>query len=269
MTIRQDFLAYHRSIGRELKSSEERIRNLIGSSHWLTDGEHKESILRKVISDFAPEIYRVGTGFVCSPGEANGIQNNSGQLDILITSKENPTLYKSGELHFVTPDCANAIIEVKTKIANGQKLREVLTTLSNDIKLIRSNAGNASTCWAGLFIYSVGQLTDRNILEELQRVTNVDPLGVINCVAIGENKFVRYWERGHSSSNLGQDPIWHSYELHGLSHAYFVSNLISHLSPNLNDSSSEAWFPVSGSKEVHRSLYAKLAENEVRTFSQG
>ncbi|MEN8258710.1 MAG: DUF6602 domain-containing protein [Thermodesulfobacteriota bacterium] len=269
MPIQQDFLSYHKSIGRELKSSERRIRDLIGSSHWLTDGEHKESILRKVISDFAPEIYRIGTGFVCYPGVANGNQNNSGQLDILITSKMNPTLYKSGELHFVTPDCANAIIEVKTKVSNGEKLREVLSKLSNDIESIRNNSDNSTSCWAGLFIYNTGQLTDRNVLEMLQSVTNGDRMRVINCVAIGENKFVRFWEHGHSTSNLGQDPIWHSYDLRDLSHAYFVSNLISHLSPNFDDISSEAWFPVTGSKEIHRSLYAKLADNVAFEFQQG
>ena len=54
--IQQDFVGYHKSIGDVLKNSEKRVRNLIGSSHWLTDGEHKESILRKVITEFSPEI---------------------------------------------------------------------------------------------------------------------------------------------------------------------------------------------------------------------
>jgi hypothetical protein len=266
MSIQQDFLSYHKSIGQELKSSEKRIRDLIGSSHWLTDGEHKESILRKVISGFAPEIYKVGTGFVCYPGVADGNQNSSGQLDILITSKVNPTLYKSGELHFVTPDCANAIIEVKTKITNGEKLREVLTKLSNDIKSIRNNSENSLACWAGLFIYNIDRLTDGKVLEMLQSVTNGDPMGVVNCIAIGASKFVRFWEHGHSTSSLGNDPIWHSYNLKNLSHAYFVSNLISHLSPSFDDISTEAWFPVTGTKEIYRSLYAKLADNETLEF---
>ena len=128
---------------------------------------------------------------------------------------------------------------------------------------------NSLSCWAGLFIYDAGQLTDRNVLEMLQNVTNGDPMGVINCVAIGENKFVRFWKHGHSTSKLGKDPAWHSYDLKNLSHAYFVSNLISHISPNFDDISSEAWFPVTGSKEIHRSLYAKLAGNETIEFTQG
>lgn len=269
MAISQDFLAYHKSIGAELKSSETRIRNLIGSSHWATDGEHKESILRKVISDFAPEIYRVGTGFVCYPGEANGDQSNSGQIDILITSKANPTLFKSGELHIVTPDCASAIVEVKSRVANGESLRSVLLKLSNDIKSIRTHSGNPNNAWAGLFIYNSGSLRDNQVLEMLQEITNDDPLGVINCVSIGESVFIRYWENGHASSNLGEDPVWHSYNLNNLSHAYFVSNLVSHLSPNIDDTLSQAWFPVEGSKEVHRSRYAMLEQRESVEFDQG
>jgi len=269
MPISQDFLAYHKSIGEELKSSETRIRNLIGSSHWATDGEHKESILRKVISDFAPEIYRVGTGFVCYPGETNGEQNNSGQIDILITSKANPTLYKSGELHFVTPDCANAIVEVKTRVTNGAVLRSVLQKLSDDIKSIRTYSGNPNNVWAGLFIYNSGKLQDDQVLEMLQEITNDDPLAVVNCVSIGESIFLRYWESGHASSNLGEDPVWHSYNLNSLSQAYFISNLISHLSPNLDDSLSQAWFPVHGSKEIHRSRFAKLFERQSVEFEQG
>lgn len=269
MPISQDFLAYHKSIGEELKSSEKRIRNLIGSSHWATDGEHKESILRRVISDFAPEIYRVGTGFVCYPGETNGEQNNSGQIDILITSKANPTLYKSGELHFVTPDCANAIVEVKSRVANGSTLRGVLQKLSDDIKAIRTYSDNPNSAWAGLFIYNSGNLRDDQVLEMLQEITNDDPLAVINCVSIGESVFLRFWETGHETSNIGVDPVWHSYNLNSLSQAYFVSNLVSHLSPNLNDTLSQAWFPVEGSKEIHRSRYAKLAQRVSVPFGQG
>jgi len=259
MPIAQDFNSYHKSIGQELKLSENRIRSLIGGSHWQTDGEHKESILRKVISDFAPEIYRVGTGFVCYPGAAN-VRDNSGQLDILITSKANPTLYKSSDLHFVTPDCANAIIEVKTSVSNGQNLHDVLQKLSDNIKLISSNSETPLKCWAGLFIYNEGRLTDRSVLEKLQEVTSQDSERAINCISIGEGKFIRYWENGHSESGLNREPTWHSYNINDLSHAYFVSNLVSHLSPNFDEVATEAWFPIEGSKEVYKLLYGKLAE---------
>lgn len=259
MTIRQDFISYHKSIGDELKNSENRIRNLIGRSHWLTDGEHKESILRKVISDFAPEIFRIGSGFVCYPATSN----NSSQIDILITSKMSPTLYKNGELHFVTPDCANAIVEVKTKLNNGKNLTSVIHNLSQQVRLIRNSNPQ---CWAGLFIYESGNLTEEVVLSALQEVTSNDPLNAINCIAIGEHKFIRYWVNGHSENNLGQEPVWHAYDLSSLAQPYFISNLISHLSPSFSEDSAEAWFPIAETKEVHKTKYAMLSGYDVVNF---
>ncbi|MBL7017161.1 MAG: hypothetical protein ISR84_06345, partial [Kiritimatiellales bacterium] len=235
--------------------------NLIGRSHWLTDGEHKESILRKVISDFAPEVYRVGSGFVCYPSTGE----NSGQLDILITSKLHPTLYKSGELHFVTPECANAIVEVKTKLANGDNLDDAISKLAEQIANIRKTN---QSCWAGLFIYDSGNLSEENILDSLQRISGNDPLKAINCVALGENKLIRYWHNGHSTSGLPNAPIWHGYELRNLAHPYFISNLIQHISPGFSEETAEAWFPIIETKEVNRTHYALLGETRVQPFDR-
>lgn len=266
MPIQQDFFAYHKSIGEELKNSQARIRNLIGSSHWATDGAHKESILRKVITEFAPEVYRVGTGFVCLPNRINGEGSNSGQIDILITSKNNPTLYKSGELVFVTPDCVDAIVEVKSKVSNGSNLRYVLKKLSDDIKCVRENSGNTDRAWAGLFIYNADALRDEHVLEMLQEITENNPLGVINSVSIGESVFLRFWETGNPTNNENTSPVWHSYNIQNLSHAYFVSNLVSHLSPNFNNEVAQAWFPIEGTKELYRSRYAKLIDRKSHLF---
>lgn len=264
MPIQQDFLAYHKSIGQELKTSEKRITNLIGTAHWLTDGEHKESTLRKVITDFSPEIYRIGTGFVCYPNINE--KNNSGQIDILITSKANPTLYKSGELHFVTPECTNAIIEVKSQLQNGENLRNVLGKLSAKVKTIREKSNGESNCWAGLFVYNDGNVSTESTLKLLQEITANDTNAVINCVSIGEHMFIRFWESGHAESGIGNDPVWHSYSLNNLSSAYFISNLVAHLSTVFNNETAEAWFPIDGGKEIHKQQYAKLKEEQVHDF---
>jgi len=276
MAIEQNFLTYQKSIGEALKIEQNRIRDLIGSSHWLTDGEHKESILRKVLKNFLPEIYRVGTGFVCYPNIEEG-GDNSSQIDILITSKVFPTLYKSGELHFVTPECVNAIVEVKTKLTNGEKIEEVLQKLSNDIKKIRENLVEGQECWAGLFIYEQGSLRAEKVLKVLQEVANNDINGVINYVSIEKNIFIRFWENGHSSSGLASVPIWHSYYMKeedgkptNLSQPYFINNIVASLSPVLTQISSDALFPIrDGGKEKYKNLYIKLDETIVRRFDGG
>jgi len=265
MSIQQDFIAYHKSIGSELKNAQDRIRNLIGSSHWLTDGEHKENILRGIISDFSPEKYRIGTGFICYPGSEKEADKSSGQLDILITSKNQPTLYKSGDLHCITPKHASAIIEVKTKVKRGKKLTKIIKKLSSQIKRIRESSGNSGLCWAGLFIYDSGNLTDQDILKSLQEATSKDSNAVINCVSVGRSLFIRFWEHGHSSSSPEKEAMWHAYHLRNLSQAYFISNLIYHLSDEFDDVFSEAWFPEK-SKEPFKTSYAKLSGDGVKEF---
>jgi len=73
-------LAYHKSIALELDDSKNRVRNLIGSRHWLSDGEHKETLLRRLLRSHVPETVNVGSGFVYL-----GVDDSSHQLDILIS----------------------------------------------------------------------------------------------------------------------------------------------------------------------------------------
>lgn len=59
MNIEQNFIAYQQSITEELKVIKDRVRNLIGSKHWQSDGEHKAAVLRKVIIAHIAESFRV------------------------------------------------------------------------------------------------------------------------------------------------------------------------------------------------------------------
>jgi hypothetical protein len=266
MAIQQDLVAYHKSISSELKSTKSRIRQLIGSAHWQTDGEHKESILRKVIEDFAPESLRIGKGFVCYPNSELSDAKSSKQIDILITSKSKPTLYKDIDLHLVTADAVEAIVEVKTKLQVGESLESALASLSNNTRRIRENSRNQNSCWAGLFVYESGSVSHQSILEALQKIVNHDEKSAINCVAVGADLFVRFWLDGHPTSSPTREPMWHSYQLKDLAHSYFISNLIMHLSPNSPEETSSAWFPIPNSKESYKHSYAKLADDAIHPF---
>ena len=116
MITKQDFIAYQESITGELRVTKNRVRNLIGQAHWQTDGEHKETILRQVLSAHLPESVRVGKGFICYPEQYCGHRKASYQIDILITNKNYPTLMKEGDLVLVTAETVEAIIEVKSRL---------------------------------------------------------------------------------------------------------------------------------------------------------
>jgi len=102
---------YHKSIAQELTVAQDQIRNLIGSGHWQTDGEHKEAVLRKVIRAHISESLRVGKGFVCYR------DGTSKQMDILITDRSKPTLFKDTELTLVTlvTDDTSAAVQVSAR----------------------------------------------------------------------------------------------------------------------------------------------------------
>jgi len=261
MTFQRNFLEYHKSIAAELEASKNRIRNLIGDRHWQTDGEHKEAILRKVLRNHVAETLRLGTGFVCGP------ISTSHQIDILITTREKPTLFRDGELVLVTPDAVVCIIEVKTTVSSD--LREILKKLSDDVEMIRTNG--SPDCHAGLFIYETNQYSNNNnhLLYNLYCVANRNPHRVINWLAFGPNLFVRYWSRGRAEVGCPiEGPVWHSYNLQNLSHAYFLSNVVLDTCPNREKTMEYAWFPVEGGKENYRGWYISLDEGKPTRFSQ-
>jgi hypothetical protein len=249
MRLEPDFQAYHRSIGDELIANRDRIRQLIGDRHWGTDGQHKEAVLRRTLRTYVSQSLHVGTGFVCGPCGA------SHQVDVLLISRGQPTLFRDGELVIVTPDTVAAIIEVKTS-TDGCELDEALVKLADDIEMIRSS-GNTE-CQAGFFIYE-GPPTPRHdrLLEGLRQAADGRQTRAINLLADGPDTFVRYWSEGRADSPAN-GPVWHSYSMRSLAYAYFIGNVVWHASPSGDPDMQFAWFAVEGGKEAHRQGHAEL-----------
>ncbi len=203
MPVQRDFRAYHQSIATELLATKDRIRNLIGQEHWLTDGEHKEAILRKTLRNHVPESLHIGTGFVC------GRSDSSSQIDVLLTKREKPTLFRDGELMLVTPDSVACIIEVKTQLLGN--LPMVLEKLSDNVEMIRSEGSR--DCKAGLFVYEGDKDADdhERILRALHSAARRKNRRIINWVAAGPSQFIRYWHKGDDVNSPISGRVWHSY----------------------------------------------------------
>lgn len=281
----RNFVEYHKSIACELNVLKDRVRHLIGSAHWLTDGEHKEAVLRKIISNYLPEVFHVGRGFVCYPGG-----ESSTQIDILITTKSKPTLFKDGELVFVTPDAVRAIVEVKTSQTSSD-FKDTAQKLADELQKVRDCQRSTDSCWGGIFVYTPGKglknsgassgaglsIGHKNLLLALHgaaNYTDFEANRVINCVSVGESSFARCWRSGSQAGNsVIMMDAWHSYELQddlkGLSQAYFLSNLVDHLSQGImfdGFDSQYAWFPIHGGKEKHRKGFISVEDNEPQAF---
>jgi hypothetical protein len=256
--MERNFLNYYKSINRELQTTKNRIRELIGSDHWLTDGEHKESFLRKVLRNHAPESVNIGRGFVCF---ADG--SSSGQIDILITSSNKPTLYKDGELVIVTPDAVLAIIEVKSNQSSKSELEETLEKLADKSEKIRQ-ASFSNRLWSGLFILeNTKNINHIDVLSKIKAASEGNQDRIINCLAFGENHFYRFWINGAIVSSIVNDAVWHSYELQDLAQAYFISNLVWNVCDDMPERAQFAWFPIENGKETRRRSYISLNDDSV------
>jgi len=253
--VTENLLKYHESIVRELNARKDRVRNLIGDAHWLSDGEYKEAVLRSILQNHIPESISVGRGFVRTQ------MGLTTQLDILLTSKRQPTLFKDGDFFIVTQDTPVSIVEVKTR-QDKEQVRTAIFTLSDQIEKIREyNKG----CKCGLFIYdSYPRQSYEKILEALHDAAHSIPERVVDWVSVGQDHFIRYWERsGDEWVTLGTDPAWHLYKIEGLAPAYFISNVVWEASEDASILAQTAWFPIEGGKSRFRKKRIKLIDRNI------
>ncbi len=244
---------FHKSISKELEATKDRVRHLIGESHWQSDGEHKESVLRGVIRRHVPEVYHVGRGFVFAE------EKTSTQIDILITDINRPTLFKDGDFRIVTPEAVMAIIEVKTSTS---KIGDGLSSLAKNAEMIRAS-GIINDCWAGLFVYDRNSIRHKTLLAHLAEAANGSEARRINCAAVGPDLFARFWKKGSEVDSPIRGEVWHSYDLKNLSYGYFIGNLIvEYLDWERSYRSQHAWFPEEGGKETKRKYYVPLSKQD-------
>ena len=252
----RNLIDYYKSITQELAAAKNKVRLLIGSRHWASDGSHKEAVLRNTLKSYIPEMLRVGTGFVCYPRILLYDDDTSRQLDILITDKRKPTLFRDGEVVFVAPDAVRAIVEVKTKVKKGE-LKKVLTKLVEERK--RMSTARNPQCIIGLFVYEAIRASDEFVLNTLHEVTEQNRHNAINIICDGPNRFIRFWEYGRASVGSPIDgPVWHSYKIVDLAYAYFINNLVIETEDHTNNETEELFFPIENTKESYRQWYCPV-----------
>jgi hypothetical protein len=226
-----DYQPIYKSLGIELISLKDRIRQLIGDRHWQADGEWKESVLRNVIRRYLPNQILIQRGFI--------VEDNfqSGQIDILFTDYRWPTLFTDGELAIVRLYAVRGIIEVKTTLYSG-KVTKALQ------KLLRDSAG---VCFPGtdrlfaLFAYDhdMGDSAHEILFDKLQATADGKPGNVISTVVAGPNLIIRYVE---VEDNLYCNE-WRAYQVEGEAFGYFIAIALRSLIGETIDSHDWQWLP--------------------------
>jgi hypothetical protein len=72
--------AYFATWSDEITSRADRVRNLIGDKHWLSDGTYKEFLIREFLARYLPSHLNVSRGFI----RHLEIDAVSPEIDILI-----------------------------------------------------------------------------------------------------------------------------------------------------------------------------------------
>lgn len=127
MSDYENHLEYLESWSAELGARANRVRQLIGDRHWLTDGHHKEVIVREFLARYLPAQLEIGSGFIkplsgdeCSP-----------EIDILISDNlKHPAYFNEGGIQILPPSSAVAYIEMKSTFTSTN-LSKALNALSN------------------------------------------------------------------------------------------------------------------------------------------
>ncbi|MCF6450970.1 hypothetical protein L1076_05135 [Vibrio sp. MMG022] len=233
---------YFKSISMELKALENRIRYLINDTHWPTDGEWKESILRQVIQRSCPKNISVGRGFIITEA------GNSSQIDILLYDNTQPVIYSDGDLVFIQPSSCRGIIEVKSTYSSPV-YRNACESISDAAKLVRDSEPDLDI-FVGVFIYEMRTRQPRIDLELLKELTDEHIHKTIDHVCLGQHKFIKFWEQCPLDRAIGYDH-WHLYRLEDMAFGYFIHNLLSVISGHRLVRNEMIWFPAQG-KEHNR-----------------
>jgi hypothetical protein len=102
---------YVESLGQELQSQSNRVRDLIGDRHWPSDGFHKEFVLKSVLERHVPDGYLVSRGFLIDPLD-DFVSTEQDLLILDVTSDSLP--FNQGGLTISFPSSVAASLSVKT-----------------------------------------------------------------------------------------------------------------------------------------------------------
>ena len=146
------------SMAEELHSQSTRVRDLIGSAHWLSDGHHKEYLLRDLIARYLPAGMLAARGFAIASNEE---QVCSREQDILIVDTfQEPPVFNQGGLILAFPRTIVATISVKTTMEK----KEVLDAIKglNTVLQIASSSGATHRIWCGSYHFELGDPVANN-----------------------------------------------------------------------------------------------------------
>lgn len=246
---------YYKSINDEFMALKNRLKYLIGHTHYVTTGSYQETLLIDFLSKHLPENIGVSRGFVIFEqrdeldygNRRNTLEYNSNEIDILLYDKTRPTLYKSNDLVIVDVHSVKGMIEVKGNLTTSI-LCETIDKFKSNIKKINL-LKDAEPIFSGIFAYKSSNFSNTSILEKLHHNTFEDINSIINHVCLGNSKFIKFWANNPNFLEEENYNTWHYYKFNkNLAMGYFIYNLVTYF----NETNDSIWFPTD-TKENYQS----------------
>jgi hypothetical protein len=141
-------LNYLRSFALELTAQANRVRNLIGDRHWLSDGTHKEHLLASLLQRHLPATTLLAKGFVADLQQP-ALCSMEQDLLVLDTSFEGP-LFHQGGLVVASPDSVIATVSVKSTL-RADSLRDTIVNQNSVRQIVQTTAPNRDVFCGGYF----------------------------------------------------------------------------------------------------------------------
>jgi len=238
---------YYKSINDEFIALQDRLKYLIGHTHYATTGSYQETLLIDLLSKHLPDNIGVSRGFVVFEqrdeldygNRRNILEYNSNEIDILLYDKTRPTLYKSNDLVIIDVHSVKGMIEVKGNLTTTH-LTEVIRKFKSNILKINS-LKNDKPIFSGVFAYKTSNFSNTTILDKLHLNTEDNINSVINHICLGQKKFIKFWECNPNDLDEESYNSWHFYKFNeDLAMGYFIYNLVTYF----NETNDSIWFPT-------------------------
>jgi len=163
--LRSDLPAYFSTWSDEIASRADRVRHLIGSRHWLSDGTHKEFLIRDFLLRYLPSNLLVGRGFV----RATTSEDVTPEIDVLIIDPaRHVPLFNEGGLLIAAPSATISTIEVKSTYRKAV-LKEAMQNVFR-VRSVTAGTGRGGVWSAIMFAGCDAEVSVRAIVDDVVAV---------------------------------------------------------------------------------------------------
>jgi len=242
MVVTPNRFDYFKSLGDELLSQHNRVRNLIGNRHWVSDGHHKEYLLTSLLKRYIPANVILSRGFIVDPNDS---ELCSKEQDIIaVSTKEHGPLFNQGGLIVALSNTVIASISIKTKMTR----KEIKNTVENQNtakSVIASSAEGLPPLYCAGYFFEANESIHKNpssVFDIYKEAVDLYPIRKLllfqspclvpgpDIMCCGDKYVYTIRSENHSDSCKQKQVKILGYDCDHLAVAVFLATILDHIS---------------------------------------